>query len=264
MEAIFGWMMSPAGWASFVTLAALEIVLGIDNVIFISIAASRLPRHRQLAARQLGLTLALVFRIALLSVLVWLTGLTATIFSVGPLDFSARDLILIAGGAYLLWKAGQEVGEMLRPASHAAALKGEDATGGPDLFLMVVAQIAVIDVVFAIDSIVTAVGMTNELPIMIAAVVVAIIVMMFASGILSDFIEQNPSTKMLALMFLLLVGLMLVVEGFGVHIPRGYLYAALGFAAVVEVFSVLARKAEEAAAAVEDVVQPVPADNKAP
>jgi predicted tellurium resistance membrane protein TerC len=251
-------MLTPEGLMSFVTLAALEIVLGIDNVIFISIAASRLPRHRQLLARQIGLSLALILRVILLSTLVWLAGLTTPLFAIGPLDFSARDLILIGGGAYLLWKAGQETGEMLRPAAHPGALKGEDATAKPDLFLMVVAQIAVIDVIFAIDSIVTAVGMTNELPIMVAAVVVAIVVMMFASGVLSDFIEKNPSTKMLALVFLLVVGLVLVVEGFGVHVSKAYLYAALGFAVLVETLNVLARRAEAVAQSVPDAVGEAP------
>jgi predicted tellurium resistance membrane protein TerC len=242
VEAAFGWMMTPEGWATLVTLTALEVVLGIDNVIFISIAASRLPKERQLAARQLGLFLALGLRIALLSTLVWLAGLTRPLF----FGFSARDLILMLGGAYLLWKAGQETLDMVRPRPPRPS---EDlgAKAAQALFLTVVAQIAVIDVIFAIDSIVTAVGMTNELPIMITAVVIAIITMMFASGVLSDFIEKNPSTKMLALVFLLVVGLVLMVEGFGFHVDRAYLYSALGFAVLVETLNVLAKRAEEAA-----------------
>jgi predicted tellurium resistance membrane protein TerC len=246
VEAAFGWMMTPEGWATLVTLTALEVVLGIDNVIFISIAASRLPKERQLAARQLGLFLALGLRIALLSTLVWLAGLTRPLFFLAGHGFSARDLILMLGGAYLLWKAGQETLDMVRPRPPRPS---EDlgAKAAQALFLTVVAQIAVIDVIFAIDSIVTAVGMTNELPIMITAVVIAIITMMFASGVLSDFIEKNPSTKMLALVFLLVVGLVLMVEGFGFHVDRAYLYSALGFAVLVETLNVLAKRAEEAA-----------------
>lgn len=247
VEAIFGWMLTAEGLMSFVTLAALEVVLGIDNVIFISIAASRLPRHRQLAARQLGLSMALGMRIVLLSTLVWMAGLTRTVVSLGDLHFSWRDLILIAGGSYLLWKAGQETRDLLRPPVRGPDGGQGGAAAGRDMFLVVVAQIAVIDVIFAIDSIVTAVGMTRELPIMISAVVLAVVVMMFASGVLSDFIERNPSTKMLALVFLLVVGLVLVVEGLGLHVDRAYLYAALGFAVLVEALNVLARRAEAVA-----------------
>lgn len=239
MPEIFAWMATPQGWASLATLTLLEIVLGIDNVIFISIAASKLPHAQQGRARRIGLSLALFLRIALLSVLVWLAQLNQPVFEVFGHGVSWRDIILIAGGAYLIYKAWIEIAELLAPAH------GGD--GGPkrkaDTMFVVIAQIAVIDVVFALDSMITAVGMTNELPIMITAVIIAVLVMMFASEVVSNFIDRYPTTKMLALAFLLIVGFVLVADGCGIHIDRAYLYAAIGFSVLVETLNILVKRA---------------------
>jgi predicted tellurium resistance membrane protein TerC len=238
----FAWMATPEGWASLLTLALLEIVLGIDNVIFISIAASKLPKEQQAFARRVGLAAALILRIILLSMLVWLAGLTKPLFELFGHGFSARDLILILGGGYLLYKATLEIDEMVRArqvSDHAGPAKKSDK------LLFVIAQIAVIDVIFAIDSIVTAIGMSNNLPIMITAVVIAIIVMMFASEAVSAFIDKYETTKMLALGFLLLVGMVLIADGFGQHIDRTYLYVAIGFSVLVEGLNIFAKKKNE-------------------
>ena len=235
----FAWMATPEGWASLTTLTLLEIVLGIDNVIFISIAASKLPQHQQATARRLGLALALILRIILLSMLVWLAGLTKPLFALAGHPFSARDLILIGGGAYLLYKATLEIGDMVRAKSvedHAGP-KSKSSS-----MMVVVAQIAVIDVIFAIDSIVTAIGMSSNLPIMITAVVIAILVMMFASEAVSAFIDKYETTKMLALAFLMIVGMVLIADGFGQHIERTYLYAAIAFSVLVEGLNIAVKR----------------------
>jgi predicted tellurium resistance membrane protein TerC len=242
LEAIFGWMATPQGWASLLTLAVLEIVLGIDNVIFISIAAQALPKERQQTARRLFL--ALFLRIALLSTLVFLAQLSKPLFSVAGLDFSWRDIILISGGLYLLYKATIEIDDMVRAktlADHAGPKRKHSA------FFAVVAQIAVVDLVFALDSIITAVGMTNELPIMITAVVLAVLVMMLASDVVSHFIEENPTTKMLALTFLVMVGMALIADGFGFHVERAFLYFAIGFSVATEALNILAKRARDKA-----------------
>jgi predicted tellurium resistance membrane protein TerC len=239
---MFGWMATPAGWASLATLALLEIVLGIDNVIFISIAASKLPREQQARARRVGLFLALFLRIAFLSVLVWLAALTKPLFEVMGRGVSMRDLILIVGGLYLIYKATIEIDDMVRAkalADHAGPKSKKET------FLAVVAQIAVIDVIFALDSMITAVGMTNQLPIMVIAVVIAVAVMMFASDAVSLFIERYPTTKMLALAFLFVVGMVLVADGCGYHFERAFLYVAIAFSIGVEALNVLAQKARE-------------------
>lgn len=244
MSEWFAWMSTGAGWASFMTLALLEIVLGIDNVIFISIAASKLPREQQAFARRVGLAAALILRIILLSMLVWLSGLTKPLFTLLGHDFSARDLILMFGGFYLIYKATLEIGEMVRS-------KNVEDHAGPknksNSLWVVIAQIAVIDVIFAVDSIVTAIGMSNDLPIMISAVVIAILVMMFASEAVSAFIDKYETTKMLALAFLLIVGMVLVADGFGFHIERAYLYAAIGFSVLVEGLNVFVKRKNEQA-----------------
>ena len=238
----FAWMSTGTGWASFMTLALLEIVLGIDNVIFISIAASKLPREQQAFARRVGLAAALILRIILLSMLVWLAGLTKPLFTLVGHPFSARDLILMLGGAYLVYKATLEIGDMVRAKSvedHAGPKTKSNS------LWVVIAQIAVIDVIFAVDSIVTAIGMSNDLPIMISAVVIAILVMMFASEAVSAFIDKYETTKMLALAFLLIVGMVLIADGFGYHIERAYLYAAIAFSVIVEALNILnTRKVE--------------------
>jgi predicted tellurium resistance membrane protein TerC len=249
MPEFLAWMATPQGWASLATLTILEVVLGIDNVIFISIAASRLPRAQQSTARRVGLFLALFLRIALLSVLVWLAQLNEPLVTVMGNEISWRDIILIVGGLYLLYKATIEIDDMVRAKSMAdhAGPKRKAET----LFL-VIAQIAVIDVIFALDSMITAVGMTSELPIMITAVVIAVLVMMFASEIVSDFIERYPTTKMLALAFLLIVGMVLVADGLGTHIDRTYLYVAIAFSVIVEALNIFARRRSEQMAGRED------------
>jgi predicted tellurium resistance membrane protein TerC len=230
-------LTSPEAWVALFTLSALEIVLGIDNVIFLSVIVSRLPPQPAKRARQIGLALALIFRIALLSALVWLIGLTKALFTVGGLAFSWRDIILIGGGLFLIAKATHEIhNEVEKPddeADHAAAKRA---------FIMVILQIIVVDLVFSLDSIITAIGMAQELAIMIAAVVIACLVMYASSGPVTRFVAEHPTTKMLALAFLVLIGVALVADGFKFHIPRGYIYFAIVFSAAVEFFNVLAKR----------------------
>jgi predicted tellurium resistance membrane protein TerC len=226
---------SPEAWFALLTLTALEIVLGIDNVIFISVIVSRIPAAQAKRARQIGLLLALVFRIVLLSVLVWLIGLTEPVITVRSVALSWRDIILVAGGAFLIAKATHEI--------HAEV---EAAHGEPDtepkasVFFWAIMQIIVIDIVFSLDSIITAIGMAEDIEIMVAAVVIACAVMYISSGPVAKFVADHPTTKMLALAFLVLIGVALVADGFQFHIPRGYIYFAIVFAAAVELFNVLA------------------------
>jgi predicted tellurium resistance membrane protein TerC len=230
-------LTSPEAWAALLTLTALEIVLGIDNVIFISVIVSRIPPAQAKRARQIGLLLALVFRIVLLSVLVWLIGLTEPVITVRNVEFSWRDIILIGGGAFLIAKATHEI--------HGEVEAGDaEPDGEPkaSAFFWVIVQIIVIDMVFSLDSIITAIGMAQDLEIMIAAVVIACIVMYVSSGPVARFVANHPTTKMLALAFLVLIGVALVADGFQFHIPRGYIYFAMLFAAAVELFNVLARR----------------------
>jgi predicted tellurium resistance membrane protein TerC len=230
-------LTSPEAWAALLTLTALEIVLGIDNVIFISVIVSRIPPAQAKRARQIGLLLALVFRIILLSVLVWLIGLTEPVVTVRNVEFSWRDIILIGGGAFLIAKATHEI--------HGEVEAGDaEPDGEPkaSAFFWVIVQIIVIDMVFSLDSIITAIGMAQDLEIMIAAVVIACIVMYVSSGPVARFVANHPTTKMLALAFLVLIGVALVADGFQFHIPRGYIYFAMLFAAAVELFNVLARR----------------------
>jgi predicted tellurium resistance membrane protein TerC len=226
----------PEAWAALLTLTALEIVLGIDNVIFLSVIVSRIPEPQATQARQIGLALALIFRIVLLSLLVWLIGLTASVFTFHDKSFSWRDIILIGGGLFLIAKATHEIhGEV----------EGEEAAekkGGASAFLWVIAQIIVIDVVFSLDSIITAIGMAQELAIMVAAVVIACLIMYASSGPVARFVAEHPTTKMLALAFLVLIGVALVADGFEFHIPRGYIYFAIAFSVAVEFFNVLAKR----------------------
>jgi predicted tellurium resistance membrane protein TerC len=231
-------LADPNAWAALVTLTALEIVLGIDNVVFISLLVSRLPPERRLMARRIGLSLALVFRVIMLGGITWVIHLTQPIFSVAGYDFSWRDLILIAGGLFLLVKGTREIhqdieGEELEPGAPGAVA---------DTMTSAIIQIAVIDLVFSVDSIITAVGMADHIEVMIAAVAVAILVMYFASEPVARFIERHPTTKMLALSFLLLIGAALVADGMHFHIPRQYIYFAMAFAAAVEVVNVLASR----------------------
>jgi len=228
---------SPEAWAALLTLTALEIVLGIDNVIFLSVIVSRIPPEQARRARQIGLALALVFRIALLSALVWLIGLTNAVVAVKGFAFSWRDIILIGGGLFLIAKATHEI------HNEVEASEGEhDRATGKSVFVMVILQIIVIDLVFSLDSIITAIGMAQELAIMITAVVIACLVMYVSSGPVARFVAEHPTTKMLALAFLVLIGVALVADGFKFHIPRGYIYFAIAFSAAVEFFNVLARR----------------------
>jgi predicted tellurium resistance membrane protein TerC len=228
---------SPEAWAALLTLTALEIVLGIDNVIFLSVIVSRIPAKQAKRARQIGLALALVFRILLLSLLVWLIGLTQDVFTLRDIGFSWRDIILIGGGLFLIAKATHEI--------HAEVEAGdEDNAGatGSGAFFWVIVQIIIIDIVFSLDSIITAIGMAQDLEIMIAAVVIACIIMYVSSGPVARFVAEHPTTKMLALAFLVLIGVALVADGFKFHIPRSYIYFAIAFSAAVEFFNVLARR----------------------
>ena len=229
-------LTSPEAWAALLTLTALEIVLGIDNVIFLSVIVSRIPEPQATRARQIGLALALVFRILLLSLLVWLIGLTEPVFAVRGLSISWRDIILIGGGLFLIAKATHEI---------HAEVEGDEAderSGGASAFFWVILQIIVIDMVFSLDSIITAIGMAQDLVIMIAAVVIACVIMYVSSGPVSRFVAEHPTTKMLALAFLVLIGVALVADGFQFHIPRGYIYFAIAFSVAVEFFNVLAKR----------------------
>jgi predicted tellurium resistance membrane protein TerC len=230
-------LTSPEAWAALLTLTALEIVLGIDNVIFLSVIVSRVPEPRATRARQIGLALALLFRILLLSLLVWLIGLTQPVLTVKDLAFSWRDIILIGGGLFLIAKATHEIhGEV-----EGAGNDGE-RSAGVSAFFWVIVQIVVIDIVFSLDSIITAIGMAQDLVIMIAAVVIACVIMYVSSGPVARFVAEHPTTKMLALAFLVLIGVALVADGLGFHIPRGYIYFAIAFSAAVEFFNVLVRR----------------------
>ena len=230
-------LTSPEAWAALVTLTALEVVLGIDNVIFLSVLVSRVPEPQATRARQIGLALALVFRILLLSILVWLIGLTAPVVIIGHLALSWRDVILMGGGLFLIAKATHEI--------HAEVEGGEGehgSAGSGSAFLWVIAQIIVVDLVFSLDSIITAIGMAQDLEIMIAAVIIAVAIMYVSSNPVATFVARHPTTKMLALSFLVLIGVALVADGFKFHIPRGYIYFAIAFAFAVEVFNILARR----------------------
>jgi predicted tellurium resistance membrane protein TerC len=228
-------LTDPQAWIALLTLSALEIVLGIDNIIFISILAGRLPTAQRSRARRLGLGLAMITRIGLLASVSWLAQLTVRLFAVVGHDFTARDLILIGGGVFLIAKATFEVHNNLEG-------EGEHRTAGKVAsFAGVLGQIMVLDIIFSLDSVITAIGMSDHLPVMIAAIVIAVGVMMFAAGPISDFVEQHPTVKMLALSFLLLVGFALVVEGFGHHIPKGYIYFAMGFSVGVEMLNLRMR-----------------------
>jgi len=230
------WLADPQAWIAFLTLVALEIVLGIDNIIFITILAGKLPPEQQARARYIGLSLALVLRVILLFSLSWVIGLTAPIFTVLEQEISGRDLILLLGGLFLLGKATFEIHENLEgEEGHASArVKAQ--------FTSVLIQIILLDAVFSLDSVITAVGMVNNIGIMIGAVVIAIIFMMLFAAPVGGFVHRHPTIKMLALSFLLLIGLTLIVEAFDVHIPKGYIYFAMGFSVFVEFLNLRLRK----------------------
>ena len=231
------WLEDPQIWTSLLTLTALEIVLGIDNLMFITILAGRLPVQRQKAARQTGLALALITRLALLGSIAWIAGLTQSLFEVFGRAVSWRDLILMGGGLFLLYKGTREIHQRLEGDSP----HGEAASGGRS-FSGVIAQIVLLDIVFSLDSVITAVGMANEFWVMATAVIIAVGVMFVAAGPVSAFISRHPTVKMLALSFLLLIGMTLVADGAGFHVPKGYIYAAIGFSAAVEALNQLAAR----------------------
>jgi predicted tellurium resistance membrane protein TerC len=230
------WITDPTIWASLLTLTLLEVVLGIDNVIFVSIVANRLPEEKRAAARRLGLGAALILRLVFLSMIAWVVGLTEPILELFEQSVSWRDVILIAGGLFLIYKGTSEI---------HGAVEGEvehESGGASVSFASVIGQIIVLDLVFSIDSVVTAVGMAEHLWVMIVAVIVAMAVMLVAAGPISRFINAHPSAKMLALSFLLLVGMALIADGLHFHVPRGYLYAAVGFSVIVEALNMLAKR----------------------
>lgn len=230
------WMVDPAAWAGLLTLTLMEVVLGIDNVVFISVLTSRLPPNVARRARQIGLTLALVFRIALLLVISWIIGLTQPAFGVLGLEFSWRDLILLTGGLFLIYKATHEMHSAIEEPDH-----GNLADVAKAAFGVIISQIVLIDVVFSIDSIVTAIGMAQHVEVMIIAVVIAVAIMYAASAPIAAFIVEHPTTKMLALSFLILIGATLVADGFDFHIPKGYVYFAMAFSTGVESINILTR-----------------------
>jgi len=239
-------LANPEIWISLITLTVLEIVLGIDNIIFISILSGKLPEHQQKKARQLGLALAMITRVLLLLSLNWVMGLTSSLFNMADwvgitnenllekLAISGRDLILIMGGLFLIYKSTSEIHEKMEGEEH------EQVTGKVHSFWGVITQILILDVVFSLDSVITAVGMAEEILVMIAAVVIAVIVMMISAGSISSFVNNHPTVKMLALSFLLLIGVSLLAEGFEQHIPKGYIYFAMAFSVLVEVLNLKA------------------------
>ncbi len=228
------WLTSPELWVAFGTLLLLEVVLGIDNIVFISILAGRLPAEQQQRARVLGLSLALITRLALLASLAWVIGLTAPLFSMFGQEISGRDLILLLGGLFLLGKATYEIHEQLEGTEHGKERKAASFAG-------VIAQILVLDIVFSLDSVITAVGMVEELSIMVAAVVVAMVIMLVSAKAISEFVNRHPTVKMLALSFLLLIGGSLIAEGLDQHIPKGYVYGPIAFSVLVEFLNLRAR-----------------------
>src|SRR5690606_17512534 len=226
------WIADPTIWVGLTTLIVLEVVLGIDNLVFIAILADKLPPHQRDKARLLGLSLALIMRLLLLASISWLVTLTTPLFSVFGWPFSGRDLIMLVGGLFLLTKAVMELHERLEPP--------HESTSGPKVhasFWVVVTQIIVLDAVFSLDSVITAVGMVDSLPVMMAAVIIAILVMMIASKPLMTFVSAHPTVVVLCLGFLMMIGFSLVAEGLGFHIPKGYLYAAIGFSILIEFFN---------------------------
>ncbi|WP_449256747.1 TerC family protein [Bosea sp. (in: a-proteobacteria)] len=239
MDALVTLASDPAVWAALGALIAMEVVLGIDNLIFISILTNKLPAHQRSKGRRIGIGLALILRLALLGTVAVIVKLTAPVFSVLGHAFSWRDLILIAGGLFLVWKATKEIHHKVDPDPGPDLFDGGRAAAN---FGSVIVQILLLDLVFSVDSIITAVGMTEHLPVMVIAVLVAVLTMLLAADPLARFIENNPTIVMLALGFLLMIGGTLIAEGFGVHVPKGYIYAAMAFSALVEALNMLSRR----------------------
>lgn len=260
MDSLLSLFTDPAAWAALIALVVMEVVLGIDNLIFISILSNKLPEEQRTRARRLGIGLALAMRLVLLSMIAWLVGLTAVVFDLGirgPLNdygqpsfetaFSWRDIILVVGGLFLIWKATKEIHHNVDPSPSDDLLdKKQAATMN---FGAAIIQIILLDMVFSIDSILTAVGMTDNLAVMVIAVLVAVGAMVLAADPLANFINRNPTVVMLALGFLLMIGAVLIADGFGVHVPKGYIYAAMGFSVLVEALNILSRRAQKRKAA---------------
>jgi predicted tellurium resistance membrane protein TerC len=229
-------LLDPNMWVALLTLTVLEIVLGIDNIVFISILSGKLPKEKQKKARQTGLALALITRILLLLSLSWVMSLTAPLFTVLQQEISGRDLILLIGGLFLIYKATTEIHEKLEGENHDTEIKGKAS------FSSVILQILILDVVFSLDSVITAVGMASHIEVMVAAVIIAVIIMLFAAESISKFVNQHPTVKMLALAFLVLIGVSLLAEGLDQHIPKGYIYFAMAFSVLVEMLNLRMKK----------------------
>ncbi|WP_073263861.1 TerC family protein [Phytopseudomonas punonensis] len=244
MEYILQLTSDPAAWVALATLVVMEVVLGIDNLIFISILTNKLPEHQRAKARRLGIGAALILRLALLGTVAWIVKLVDPVIELFGQAFSWKDIILIAGGLFLLWKATKEIHHAMDPEPEGDMFVGRAATVG---FGAVIVQILLLDLVFSVDSIITAVGMTPHVPIMVVAVVAAVTVMLLAADPLARFINNNPTVVMLALGFLIMIGMTLIAEGFGAHVPKGYLYAAMAFSAVIEGLNMFSRRAKRKA-----------------
>ena len=242
MDYLLALATDPAAWAALATLVAMEVVLGIDNLIFISILTNKLPESHREKARRVGIGLALILRLALLGTVATIVQLTEPVFTVFGHGFSWRDFILLGGGLFLVWKATKEIHHNVDPDPGPGLFDGKAASAG---FGAAIGQILLLDLVFSIDSIVTAVGMTDDIPIMVIAVLAAVTVMLLAANPLANFIAANPTVIMLALGFLLMIGMALMAEGFGAHVPKGYIYAAMAFSAAIEALNMLARRARK-------------------
>ncbi|ROM73366.1 hypothetical protein BK654_23615 [Pseudomonas brassicacearum] len=246
MDYLLQLVASPTAWIALATLVVMEIVLGIDNLIFISILTNKLPEQHRAKARRIGISMALVLRLGLLSTIAFIVQLTEPVIEILGHAFSWKDMILIAGGLFLLWKATTEIHHSMDPAPDDPKTASSGVTLG---FAAAIGQILMLDLVFSIDSIITAVGMTEHLPIMIIAVVVSVLVMLLAAEPLAKFINDNPTVVMLALGFLIMIGMTLIAEGFGGHVPKGYIYAAMAFSAAIEVLNMMSRRRREKALA---------------
>ena len=239
MDSLLALIASPSAWLALLTLVTMEVVLGIDNLVFVALVSNKLPEHSRRKGRAIGLGLALILRLVFLSTLVFIVGLTRPVLTLFDHAFSWRDLILLAGGLFLVWKATHEIHHNVESDEEDEA---EGARRKPIGFFSAIVQILLLDLVFSIDSILTAVGMTDQLPIMVAAVVIAVLLMLAASGPIAGFIRRNPTIVMLALGFLLMIGMALIAEGWGFEVPKGYIYAAMAFSAFVEGLNMLARR----------------------
>ncbi|WFR94646.1 TerC family protein [Rhizobium tumorigenes] len=242
MQTLMPLLQDPSAWVALVTLVLMEVVLGIDNLIFISILTNKLPPENRDKARKIGIGLALIMRLALLGTVAWIVRLTEPVFDIMGHGFSWKDIILIAGGLFLLWKATKEIHHSVDPVDQNGDFIAKSTTTG---FAAAIGQILLLDLVFSVDSIITAVGMTPHIPIMFVAVITAVLVMLLAAAPLANFIEKNPSIVMLALAFLLMIGTTLIADGMGFHVPKGYIYAAMAFSAVVEILNMMVRNRRE-------------------